>query len=188
MRGTWTFAVGAIGGVMMLGAGGVSAGVGWNFAQSKSPSTYTVSGEIVSPQGVAGSIAYECTTGAGQRLDIVLPAEPFNAQFLGDEDVGIVWHADKLALGASAFEQPTIDRSPAQGNSQVVLSLTSARAKILDSARLMSKAEQPVMIGLFALGRKAPVGQSDIVLNFQVPVDGAAASLGRAYALCGLSS
>lgn len=196
MQRAWKFAFGAACSVATLLAGaGASTASEWMFAASKDSSTYTVSNDLVAEDGVGISIVYACAAGSGQRLDINIPATPFNARFLGDENVGIAWQwgentsARKISFhGGTAFDQVKIDRSSGRSDGNVMLTFTSAGADILDVARRLSTADKPVAIGLFALGRKSPVTQSDILMDIAIPVEGAAAILGKAYALCRLNS
>jgi hypothetical protein len=196
MRELSAVLVGAVWGAALL-AGGARASdtSGWALAESRGPSAYRVSAEAASQQGLTVSIAYECTAGAGQRLDIVIPAQPFNAQFLGDESVGVAWNwkraplASPISFDASTgFEQVKIDRSSGQDDGKVILSFTGSSAKILDGARRLAKAERPVALGLFVLGRKGAVQPSDMLIAIDVPVKGASDALGKAWSLCGLGS
>lgn len=179
----------------LLAGAGPSLASGWKFAAGQGSSTFTARTDIITDQGMGISIHYACTAGAGQRLDIVLPAGPFNTHFLGDNNVGVAWNweaapaAGQLPFrGKTAFYQARINRFSRIKDSKVVLSFSTTSTDILEGAHRLAHARQPVVLALFPLGRKGAIQQSDIVLRIEVPAKGAAQTLGKARALCGLSS
>lgn len=196
MRSAWGSVIAAVCSnvVLLMGVGAATAS-SWTSAAVDDPSNYTARSDITTETGMAVSIVYVCEVEGDQRLDIVLPAMPFNASFFGDEKVGVAWNWKAATLDniispnkGVVFEQVTINRAPGPDDGLIVLSFASTSAKILDSAFRLSTAERPVSFGLFALGRKAAIGPSDMLISMDIPVGGAAEAFGKTYALCGLGT